>query len=66
MKMNSRWKLDDLITYLTWLKSSDLFDYHCTPMVWGELHFENGDEILEIQKETDKLFDIWIGAKDND
>lgn len=37
------WTLDALIRHLTLLKSSELFDYHCTPMCFGEIQFFNGE-----------------------
>lgn len=42
MKFNN-WTLDGLITHLELLKSSTLFDYHCVPMCFGEIHFFNGE-----------------------
>lgn len=43
MKINN-WTVDKLIDYLKLLKTSDLFDYHCVPRCFGELHFFNGED----------------------
>lgn len=41
----SNWTLDDLIKYLTAMKSapSDRLDYTCVPRVRGEIFVENGE-----------------------
>ena len=55
MKFNN-WKLDDLIQYLTAMKSapSDRLDYRCVPRVWGEIFVENGERINKEEKSNSR------------
>jgi len=41
----SNWTLDSLIEYLKFIKSApaDRLDYHCVPMVSGEIFVVNGE-----------------------
>ena len=43
MKFNN-WTVDALIRHLQLLKASDLFDYHCVPMCFGEIQVFNGKD----------------------
>ena len=38
------WTVDGLIEHLHKIKASDLLDYHCVPMCFGEIHFYNGKD----------------------